>query len=86
MKRSIQRWRWIARAHDSRRPRGIVDRWAERGFCEHLQEWERRAALAGVRPLPPSPRIDRAIDAFAGRREAIRAAARRLGAFLQASR
>ena len=80
-RRSVQRWRLVARAGDPgnrRRPRGIVDRWTERAWfasrpdCQ--QEWERRGALAGAKRVPPSPRLDRAIDAFQARRRAKRSA------------
>lgn len=67
MRRSIQRWRWLARVGDHKRPHGIVDRWSERSLMA-ANEWEIRAARAGAEPVTDERRLDRAIDRFAGKR------------------
>lgn len=64
MKRSIQRWRWLARVGDHKRPHGIVDRWTERSLMA-ASEWEIRAARAGAKPVTDERRLDRALDRFA---------------------
>lgn len=67
MNRSIQRWRWLARVGDHKRPHGIVDRWTERSLMA-ASEWEIRAARASAKPVDHhSPRLGRAIDRFAGK-------------------
>jgi len=70
MRRSVQRWRWIARVGGSgnrRRPRGIVDRWSERSLLFLATEWEVRAVRAGAKPVTNDRRVNAAIDRECGR-------------------